>query len=614
MIENNFQVEQEFDKKELSDVITAKFRSLAKQYFQFNVLKETDNLNLVKESSLFYGFRLPESIGELFIKYEEAPLFWVYNSPVMQHLENLFNTSVTRAGSESYYKIIKEFYTKWLLNKHENEKRYFAASALKYVEKKSNKNNFLNLIYQSVILGYDRYLANPSKAVELLEISMELINGQKLNDDIKEKLKYLILLYQGFYCIKQNNNKSALNYFTEALSVNSSGITAKFYQTLNSVIEKDEFISPEILNDLYSYDILRIEFAIDNNNLAMMKYFIKYALISNLFFYPELSNSYPVFFDFLRDIINSTEYDINKLKANLNNLKNLNMQEYYDNKIESNILFIEELVRNYYKEDNVLFVGIAYKLYEKFKQTVEAITSGIKNKFYGEAEEKLKVFENELQYKLSELQILTKEHEEQKIKFKEKMDNTLKAFEKKAAEHIAYLEERIENLNLQKGYDPRSAFKNAMTYNIMLSFTVFLMSGCAEYSNTFISETARYYDFFSTVVLTGFKWGIIAFSVGLIISLAAALVAVTEGSNQKKKLLKTINKIKDDKDYQIEYYRKESEIREKESDEKFNKTLEVRKKYIDSLKAEKETEEKKYKEEADKNINRECKPLLALIE
>ncbi len=613
MIGENFQVEQEFEEAELGEIITAKFRSLAKQYFQFDVLLETDYLKLIKESSQFYSFNLPEDINELFIKYEEAPLFWIYRSPVMNYLENFFKASIARGGSENYYKVIKDFYSKWVLNTHQDEKRYFAASAINYCEKKSNRNNFLNLIYESVILAYDKHLMNAAKAVELLEDSKELINGQKLSEDIKEELSYLINLYQGFFCIRQNNNEAAVSYFDEALSVKPSGITAKFYLSLNSVIGKDEFFSTEVLEDLFSYDISRIEFAIDNNNLSMMDYFIKNSITSNLFYYPQLSNSYSVFSDFLRNIKTSAQHDINKLKANINNLKNLNLRRYYDDKVKNNILFMDKLFKNYYKEENILFNGITDKLFQQFKNTTDIIINGIKEKFYAEVKEKLKVFSSELEYKLADIQILTKEHEEQKSRFKEKINNAIKGIEKKASESISYLEERIENLNLEAGYDPKAAFKNAMTYNLMISFTVFLMGGCAEYSNTFMTNTTKYYEFFSTVVLTGFKWSFIAFTVGLIISLAAAGLAIMEGTNQKKKLLQIINKIKDDKDYQMEYYKKETERKEKESDEKFNKIIEEKKKYIDSLKTEKEAEEKKFNEEAEKQIQVEIQPLTELI-
>lgn len=613
MFEESFQVEQEFEKDELREVIISKFRGLAKQYFQEDVLQETDYLKLIKESSQFYSFDLPEEFNELFIKYEEAPLFWIYRSPIMLYLENFYKTSISQGGGQNYYKIIKDFYTKWLLNKHESEKKYFAASAVNFFEKKSNKNNFLNLVFQSVILAYDKHLMNPSKAVELLERSKELINEQKLSDEVRDELRYLVLLYQGFYHLKQNENESALRSFIDALSVKPFGITAKFYHSLSLVVVKDEFFPADTINDFYSFDISRIAYAIDKNNLSMMSYFIRYAVIKNFFYYPELSQSYTVFFDFLRDIKNTAEYDLGWLKANLNNLKNLNMKEYYDEKAVSNISCLEKLFQSYFKDENILFTGITGKLYQKFKQTVEIIVNGIKQKYYGEAEEKLGVFGNELQYKISDLQILSKAHEEQKVKFKEKMKRTIAAVEKRAAENIAYLEERIENIQLESGYDPKSSFKNAMTYNIILSFTVFLMGGCAEYSNNFMTDVTKYHEFFTTVILTGFKWALIAFSVGLIISFAVAGLTILEGAGQKKKLLQMINRIKDDKDYQIEYYKKEAERKEKDSDERFNRNIEEKKKYIESLKVEKAAEEKKLKEVAEKQISEESKPILSLI-
>ena len=460
MIDENITIEKDFDRDELKEVIITKFRGLAKQYFQFDVLQGTDYLKLINESSRFYRFGLPGEIGEMFVKYEEAPLFWVYRSPIILYLEDFFKTSNSQAGGQNYYKIIKDFYTKWLLNQHDDEKKYFATSAVSFVEKKSSKNNFLHLIFHAVILAYDKHLMNPGKAIELLERSKELINGQNLNDNIKEDLKYFILLYQGFFQLRQNNNEYALNYFSEALSVKPFGITAKFYNSLNSVIVKEDFFQPDNLNEFYSYDISRIEYAIDKNDLSMMSYFINNSVINNLFCQAELAQSYTVFFDFLRDIKNTVEYDLNSLKANLNNFKNLNIQEYYDDRVVNNITFMEKLFQSYYKDENIFFTGVSGKLYQKFKQTLDIVIDSIKQKYYGEVKGKLQIFENELQYKITDLQLLTKEHEEQKKMFKEKLGNTLKGIEKKAAENIAYIEERIENLQMEQGYNPKQSFIN----------------------------------------------------------------------------------------------------------------------------------------------------------
>jgi hypothetical protein len=139
------------------------------------------------------------------------------------------------------------------------------------------------------------------------------------------------------------------------------------------------------------------------------------------------------------------------------------------------------------------------------------------------------------------------------------------------------------------------------------------MGGCAEYSNTFMAETSKYSQFFPLVILTGFKWGMIAFTIGLVISLITAGLSILEGSNQKQKILQAINRIKEDKDYQKEYYRKEMELKEKESDIRFKESIEEKKKYIDKLRIEKDEQEKKYFEDIEKSMLEEYKPLLALI-
>lgn len=614
MIDDNITIEKDSDRDELREVIITKFRGLAKQYFQLDVHKEIDYLNLIKESARFYSFGLPDELSEMLIRYEEAPLFWIFRSPIITYLEDFLKTSNSQSGGQNLYKIIKDFYTKWLINKQDDEKKYFAMSAVNFIEKKSSKSNFLHLIFEATILGYDKHLINTSRAIELLEKSKELINGQNLNEDVRDELRYILLIYQGFFLLRAYDNESASRYFAEALTVKPFGITAKFYSSLNSVIVNDGILPAEALMDFYSYDKSRIEFAIDKNDLSMMSYFINYAVINKLFYQHELAQSFTVFSDFLRDVKNSVEYDLNKLKASLTNFKNLNVNEYYDDKVVNNITFIEKLFQSYFKDENVFFTGVSGKLFQKFKQTLDIIINAIKQKYYNEVKAKLQIFENELQYKITDLQLLTKEHEDQKNKYKERLSNTIKGIEKKAAESIAYIEERIENLQIEQGYDPKQTFKNAMTYNIILSFTVFLMGGCAEYSNTFMNDVNRYNQFFSLVVVAGFKWGIIAFTVGLIISIVAAGLAILEAANQKQKLLQTINRLKDDKDYQIEFYKKEFERKGKESDERFNKNIEEKKKYIDGLKADKDLQEKKFKEEAEKQIQVEAKPILELIQ
>ena len=613
MPENNIILEKDFKNDEIRDVINTQFRGLAKKYFQLDTLKEADHLKIIKESSRFFSFSLPEEINEIFIKYEEAPLFWIFRSPLILYLEKFYSSSQNNSRDRNYYKTARDFYTKWILNKDENEGKYFAVSVLNILERQSSSNNILNFILQAVVLSYDNNISNFSKSIELLEKAEEFINEQKLHDNIKQELGYLIYLYKGFIQMRQNENENALENFAEAISVKPFGITAKFYRDYNNSILSGISLNNEILHELYSYDISRIEYSIDENDLSMMDYLINNAVIHNLFYYPELSGSYTAVYDFLSGIKNTREYDLNKLKADLYNFKNLRIKEYLHDENLTEVSFLEKIFKSYINEENIFFNGISGKLRQKFTQMVENIVNAINQKYYDEIKEKLKIYVNEIEYKTSDLELIKKEHDKLKIRIKDRLHNTINGIEERAANDIEYFEKRIENLQNEHGCNPKVSFKNAMTYNIILSFTTFLMGGCAQYSNTFMSDTSKFSQFFPVVVLTGFKWGVIAFTIGLVISLITAGLSILEGANQKQKLLHAINRIKDDKDYQIEYYKKESARAEKESEDRFKVRIEEKKKYIDKLKTEKDEQEKKYLKEIEKNVQDETKPLIALI-
>jgi len=614
MINGNIIAEKEKDRREFEDVIITQFRGLAKKYFQFDVLNEIDYSQFMNEKLRFYGYSLPEEISEMFIKCDEAPFFWTYRSPIILYLEKYYKSTLSHTNDQNKYKALKDFYIKWLTNKNEEEKKYFAVSALNFLGRKSNSRNLLNEIFHAVILGYEKQIMDPLKGIELLEESKELvINSQDFQDNIKDELNYLINLYQGFIEFQQNRNEEALNYFSQALSVKPNGITAKFYQTLSSLMAHDIPLDIDMLNNFFSYDISRIEYAIDKNDLSMMNYFIKNAVINNIFYYPEFSRSYADIFDFLSGIKNSDEYDIAKLKANLYNYKNLNFREYLNDEALISVAFLEKLFQSYFNDENIFFKGISGKLFNKFKQIIENIIAALKQKYYDGVKKKLLIYDKELQNRITDLQLLNQGHEEKKNFLKEKLNSVIKTIDNRAAENIAYYENKIENLHNEQGYDPKITFKNAMTYNLILSFTTFLMGGCAEYSNTFMSETTKYSQFFPAVILAGFKWGMVAFIIGLVISIITAGLSILEGSSQKQKLLQAINRIKDDKDYQIEYYKKDMEQKEKESETKFKQNIEERNKYLDNLRMERAALEKKYTEEIEKQIEAESKPLVELI-
>ena len=605
---------EESESKELGEIALSKFKSLAKEYFQIEISYDNDYAKVVKDSSRFFSFNLPNEISEIFIRFEEAPLFWVFRSPVIIQVEEFYKLSISNLSGQNYYKIIREFYSKWLLIKSEEEKRYFSSSAISYIEKRSNSNNFLPLILHALLLAFDVNFFDPLKSFELLERAKENVSQTELGAQLKNELKYLLNMYEGFIFLKQNEFALALNYFNSALALKPYGITAKFYSAYSDALTKNGEFTEDALSEIFQYDASRIEYAIEKNDFNMLEYFINYPVFLNVLLSKNISQSYDLISDFLRNAKASAQSDLNRMKVNLNNFKNLNAHDYYTDEVTSNISYLEKIIANYSKTENVLFKGAAGKLQQKFIQTIEIITNKIKDKYNAEVAAKLQIYENEIKSKLNEIQLLNQSREENKQKIKDKINNTIKLIEKRTSENIAVLEEKINDMGSLPSFDPKSSFQNAMTYNFILSFTVFLLGGCAGYSSSNVMDALTFNNILSVILVDGLKWGIIAFSIGLIISVIFAGLAVLEGSSQKQKLLQSINNLKKEKDFQIDYFKKEAEHNEKIGEERFNRNIEDKKKYIEKLKGERDTLGNQYNEEAVKKMNEESIPILKLME
>lgn len=612
--ENILVDENEFDDSTLAMLQVSKFKNLSREFFQFDLSKEIELLKSIKDSSRFFSFRLPYEINDFFIRLDQAPVFWIIRSPLVQHIESIFKALTQSTGANSY-KTFKEFYTKWIVIKSEEEKKYFAASALNIAEKKSTgRGIFPILILQAIILGFDKTIFNPGKAIELLENSKDILNDGKLNNDFKEELAYLINIYSAFIYLNEMDFAQAKVKLSEAATFKPVGITARFYDVLIDAQLSQGIIPPDFINELFTYDISRLEYAIEVNDTAMFEYFIKFPVTLNLFYHQEFAPSIDMIAEYFNNVRNSVDTDIKAIRTKLNEFKDLNLTELYTSRIIQDIDFLEKIVHTYVDTKSLTFLASLSKIREKYNKIIEGVMDVVRQKNFSVVKERLSAFDKGLQDKHNEMQMATKNYEDQKVKLKEKLETNLEIIEKRAADNVAILEERIQNLQYIQSLNPKSTFRNAMTYNFILSFTVFLLGGCAGYSNSYIDDPGKMNSILSTIIISGFKWGIIAFFVGLIISLIASGLALLESSNQRQRLLQTINAVKNEKDYQKTYFKKDYEKTLKDFEDRFNKSMDEHKKQMNNLKTERDDKEKAYKEEAEKKVLEETKQLSALLE
>ncbi|MFA7228641.1 MAG: hypothetical protein WC061_06350, partial [Melioribacteraceae bacterium] len=137
-----------------TDANISKFYRLAKDHFQISVKNDYDFINGVKESIRFFSLDLPSEIKEIFIPYNEAPIFWIYESSLLSQLEEFMKFNLVKGSYAEVHKSIKDNYSKWVTTKLKSEKDYYATLTINFIERDINKHNIFKLIIKAIIYTY----------------------------------------------------------------------------------------------------------------------------------------------------------------------------------------------------------------------------------------------------------------------------------------------------------------------------------------------------------------------------------------------------------------------------------------------------------------------------
>jgi hypothetical protein len=598
----------------VDDSSFTRWNHIQKNYFNSLHQPDDDYPGKIKDALKFFQFSLHPDVDELFLRYEEAPVYWLCETKLNNYLKDFFRLHYPLINGVDQFKFIKDYYSKWLLIKQQDEKKYFASSAVNFIEKGGSKNNFINYILCGIIFTYDKKLNNYQKAVELFNKSKEIIYSIKLNEHYREELEYLINLYSGFASIINKKDDIAKNQFLDALTIKPNGISAKFHLALIELKLNCNESAGYLLKEIFHYDSLRIKYAIDNLNYPLLNYFLNNSVLVKIFTYKEFAQISDVLENLLLTNKDLNTQAINDLSRKTGMFNKLNRGKNFIGEETKQVSFIGKVAENYIRINNILLLNSSEKLNSKFNSCIDQIINSIKQKYYSEIQEKLLFIGNSIQERSAFINNLEKEFEKARINMNDNLAKDIKLIETNITEEISLWEERIKNLDTESKLNPKIAFSRTMTYNIVLSFISSLMGGCAGYSSSFVKDVSELKDLFSAIMISGFKWGLITFVVGGLISAAAAAYALLEKSNRKQGIMQKISSLKNEKEHTINELKKEAQRKEKRISLKFNDESAINKKVIEDLIREKEKKEKEYKVEAEKLIEEETMLLKNLIE
>ena len=600
--------------KQNLDPNVLKFFDICQLYLEFDPLTMKDPSTVLRESSRFFRYSFPVNISEYFFRYEEAPLFWLCDSPLNKYLKDFYRHHFPVLNSVDQYKAVKELYGKWLSNKQAGEKKYFAISITNFIDNYNSRTNFLSNILAGIILSNEPSVFNPGKSIELFEKSKDIIGKIKLSASIKEELEYLITLYIGYSYIILQENELAKTKLEDALKLKFYGITAKFHLALANVKLQNIESAENYLREIYDYDTQRINFAIENLSINLFNFFIENAVFNNIFYYPEFSAVSESIESLLSLIKISNEPIIKVLINKFEVLRVIIEEKQFPDEITKSISFIEKVIKKYSDSNNIHFLNTAGKLKDIFYNTIIKIKENIKAKYYGKIDEHVSIINEEIKIRHNTLEKLKQELENQKNELKNKLSKGITNIENNIARETQVLEEEIKNLPLKPKLNPQTTFKHVMTYNIILSFMVFLMGGCAGYSNNFVHDISELKNLISIALITGTKWGVITFLIGIIISAISAMFTLLERSNRRQNLLQSISKLKNEKENRINIFKKDIARKESLLVNNFNIPIKENIERIEQLIKEKNSKESTLKEEADKLIKEECRPYAFILD
>lgn len=589
LIDNQFEIE------------AIKFNKLKHSYFKNFIKKNDTYLNFLKIGSRHYAFQFPEEIDEVFFVKENAPLFWLLESPLLTICEKVFNDSSN--GNANYDRNeIKRNFTKWVIATEPNQRKIFAGLTVKEIKSSLSTLTFIEQIYYALILIFEETLKNPSKALEELNKAQTLIDESNFNSNIKSEITYLILLYKGYTQLALGNYEDAATELSFAIDIKQNGINAKFYYAYISALQKREDFTKAQIKEIIEYDIKRLNHAINSNSIVMLNFFLANPI------FPEISNYYEFapFTDFITSELIENNIDHKKVlttfNARLNELKKLDLDEFYTDETRQTIKFLYEVYDQHGHDQSIFLSFVAGYINEKFHNVIQDIHQKVKEKLYENYNRVMGLYQKTIEESEKLTEQYKHEVDEIKTSLQKKLSTSIQQIEEYVKDELWQVEERKKNLVYQPKFDPAVSFRNSMSYNVFVSIIVFIIGGIAGYFNSSDYFVNDFYMLLGQIILTGVKWSALTFVIGFFISGLISGLVVFDRSNEKQKLEKRTLELQKQREMSIDILKKEAEQKQKALSEGYLERIESHKKKIEDIKKEKSRQEPLLTAEAEEQL------------
>jgi hypothetical protein len=569
----------------------SQFKTLARKYFPQNPELKYEPIFILKTANKFYKLTKNTPANELFIRYDIAPYFWLYDSQVVKFIKNFYRME-QRVKSASVNNSILNFiehYEKWAKSKTAEDKKYFAGSALNVLENRNFSNNYFIQILHATIKVFDKTFFDPTAGSEIFSQTFENISKMNIDAEIKNEICYYLNLFNGFSQLALELPEKAEFYFSGALLHKQDGINAKFYLALTDIRQSNSDSAMKRIVELYDIDLGRIRYSLEQNDVNLYAVLCEFNIAQNIFAFEEYKRMVVDIQQEISHRVAQSEIISHFLK---NKLLDFNHVDHIIPKEELHSLSmqtIDLIIHKYFGSKNLVFLSSLPLIEEKYFMTIGDMIAKIEEGYEKQVQEKLNTFSIMINECEIAIQQLNKDIEASKTNVKVKIEKMLADSKRKNERWKAECEDKIKNIDQQPNLNPLMTFKSGMTYNLFFAVIVLLVVGFASYSNNSqIAEISNFKSMFTSVILTGAKWGIISFIIGIVFAAIQSGSTVMERNYRKQALVRKLESINEAKEIETASIRKESEELEKKMIERIKERIAYHENRIVDLQLQKE--------------------------
>ena len=569
----------------------SQFKTLARKYFPQNPELKYEPIFILKTTSKFYKLTRNTPANELFIRYDIAPYFWLYDSHVVKFIKNFYRMEQRVKSSSTNNSILNfiEHYEKWVKAKTVEDKKYFAGAALNILENRNLTNNYFIQILRATIKAFDKTFSDPTESSEIFSQTFENISKMNIEAEIKNEICYYLNLFNGFSQLAMDLPEKAEFYFSGALIHKQDGINAKFYLALSDIKQLNSDSAMKRIIDLYDADLDRIRYSLEQNDVNLFIVLCEFNIIQNIFAFEEFKRMVVDIQQEITHRVAQSEVILHFLK---NKLLDFNHIDHVIPKEELHNLSmqtIDLIILKYTGSKNLAFLSSLPLIEEKYFTTIGDMIAKIEEGYEKQIQEKLNTFSIMINECEIAIQQLNKDIESSKTNVKIKIEKMLGESKRRNERFQTECEDKIKNIDQQPNLNPIMTFKSGMTYNLFFAVIVLLVVGFASYSNNNqIAEISNFRSMFTSVILTGAKWGIISFIIGIVFAAIQSGSTVMERNYRKQALVRKLESINETKAAEVAVIRKEGEELEQKMVERIKERIQYHENRIVDLQTQKE--------------------------